>query len=428
MAKRIFIKMKLSRCLGLILPALLLSTISLPSYGQSLTLEECISIALENNPSIGSSEYNVRESEARVSEVRSGYFPTINLNSGASRTDPAGGIIRESYNAGVTGRYTIFEGGRTTAAYNAAKSNYEASSYQHESNVLALIFRVKQNYYTVLQSERLIAIAGASLERSQLYLEYANARYEAGLAPKSDVTKAEVEVSNAELSLIRARNRRNTSVGALNVTLGKPAYTDIHIVDNLGEMDVRELEDINALARTALNNRPDYKRFDSQLNVQRSNIQIARSEYLPFVSLDMSYNYSGAEISGLRDSWYLGLSLNIPLFNGFSTSSRVTQAKASMQSLELQRESFQDQISLEVWNAYLYVNESIEMIENTKKSVEHARENLEIAEAEYQEGLNSMIHVIDAETLLVNAEQNYIDSLADYRIAIAELENTIGVE
>lgn len=418
--------MRLSRCLGVILPALLFSMISLHSYGQTLTLDECIAIALENNPSIVSSAYTVLESEARANEVRSGYFPTINLNSGASRTDPAGGIIRESYSAGVSTRYNIFQGGRTTAAYNAARSNYEATSYQHETNMHDLIFRVKQNYYKVLQAERVIAISETSLERSKLYLEYAEARYDAGLAPKSDVTKAEVEVSNAELSLIRAKNRKNTAIGSLNATLGQSAHTDILIVDDLGEIDVLEMNDIEDLIHTALNNRPDYRRFDSQLSAQQSNIQIARSEYLPSVSLDMNYNYTGTEISGLEDSWYLGFSINLPLFNGFSTSSRVAQAKASMQTLEMQRESFKDQVSLEVWNAFLYVQESLEIIENTGKALEQARENLEIAEAEYQEGLNSMLHVIDAETLLVNAEQNYIEALANYRIAIAELNKTIG--
>lgn len=97
-----------------------------------------------------------------------------------------------------------------------------------------------------------------------------------------------------------------------------------------------------------------------------------------------------------------------------------------IKSLEKDFELLKQQISQEVWNAWLSVKESVERISTSSKALESAGENLLIAEGEYKEGIGSIIQLTDAQTTFVTAEQNYIQALSDYKISYAELEKTIG--
>jgi len=397
-----------------------------------LTLDQCIALSLQNNPQLLSSQYTVAESEERVQEMRAAYFPTLSLTSVATRYSSASGkssgetFTSNNYNVGLSARYYLFQGFRTVAATDAALFNYDASTYQHESNRQDLILKIAQAYYKLVQAERLIRVAENSVGRAQLHSNVAKARMKAGIASRSDVLKAEVELSNAGLMLIRAKNGRLSAQGSLNILLGRPAGSLILIVDDLETLERNAVQQFDSLVAVAFRNRPELKRFDSQLLAQRSNIQYARSDYFPSISLDANYSYGGAEVAALNNTWSAGLTVSIPLFTGFSTSARVTQEEMALRSLEQQRDALRQQISLDVWNAYSALKEAEERIDNTKTFLENAQENLNIAEGEYKEGVGSMIDVTDAQTALLTAEQSHIEALADFKIAVASLERSLG--
>jgi len=417
----------------------LLATFVLTAQAQqapntSLTLEQCIALSLQNNPQLLSSQHTVAESEERVREMRAAYFPTLSLTSVATRYSSTSGkssgetFASNNYNAGLSAHYYLFQGFKTVTATDAALFNYDASKNQHESNRQDLILSTTQAYYKLVQAERLIRVAENSVERTQLHLNVAKARVKAGVASRSDVLKAEVELSNAGLTFIRAKNGRLTAQGSLNVLLGRPAGSPILIVDDLGDHERSTAPPFDSLVAVALQHRPELKSFDSRLLAQRSNIQYARSNYFPSLSLDANYGYGGAEVAALDNTWSAGLTLSIPLFTGFSTSARVAQEEIALRSLDLQRDALRQQISLEVWNAYATLKEAEERIDNTKTFVENATENLNIAEGEYNEGIGSMIDVTDAQTALLTAEQSHVEALADFRIAIASLERSLGTK
>jgi len=401
---------------------------------ERLTLDQCISLAIQNNPQILSSLYNVEESEERITEARAGFYPTLTLSASADRLSGSSGQAGaqansfSSYSTGVSSRYYLFQGWKTVSASSAARSNFEATSYQHESNLQDLILRLKQAYYRLLQAEHLVKVAEQSVERAKYHLEFAQARFEAGLATRSDILKAEVELSNSNLSLIRSRNSRLSLQGSLNVLLGREANSPLSVVDDLGILEQKGKADFDSLLATAHKHRPELQKMNSQLQVQKSNIQLARSNLFPWISADATYNFSGPDLSSLNKGWSAGLSLSFPIFTGFSVSSRVTQERIAYLALEKQRSSLEQQISLDVWNAFLAFKEAEERIDNTQKFLENARENLNIAEEEYREGVGSMIEVIDAQTNLVAAEESHIEALADFKIAQAALDRALGVK
>lgn len=395
----------------------------------TLTLKECINIGLQNNPKLQSSQFFVEENKAKIDEVHSGYYPTINLNTNADTYSKSNGDQRyDNYNSGISASYNLFDGFRTKATYNAAKDNYEANIYQHESNKQDLVFNIIYAYYKTLQSERILKSAQEAVKSSNLHLEFANAKNKAGMATRSDILKSEVEFSNAELNRIKAANALLAAKGNLNILMGKQSNNSINIVDDLSVINQNVNQSFDSLYNQAINSRTELKKFQSLLSAQQQYIQVAKGGFYPSLNANANYNFAGAEISGMQQNWWLGMSLTIPVFKGFSTKARVSQEQLALKGLETDFESIKQQISQEVWNAYLAVKESVERITTTVKGVESASENLSIAEGEYKEGVGSIIQLSDAQTIFVTAEQNYIQALSDYKISFAELERTVGNE
>jgi len=233
----------------------------------TLTLKDCISIGLQNNPKLRSSQFFVEENKAKVDEVRSGYYPAINLNTNADTYSKNNGSQRyNNYNSGISASYSLFDGFRTKATYNAAKDNYEANIYQYESNKQDLIFNIIYAYYKTLQSERILKSAEEAVKSSNLHLEFANAKQKAGMATRSDILKSEVELSNVELNRIKAVNTLLAAKGNLNMLLGLQSSNQIKIVDDLSVVNENLIQPFDTLYNEAINSRTELKKFQSLLS------------------------------------------------------------------------------------------------------------------------------------------------------------------
>ncbi len=376
---------------------------------------------------IQSSQLFVEENQTKVDEARSGYYPKVSLNSNATTYSNNNGDQRfENYNTGISASYNLFNGFRTKAGYHAARDHHEAAFLQHESVQQDLVLDITFAYYKTLQAERILKSAEEAVKNSQLHLDFAHARNMAGMATRSDILKSEVELSNAELEKIKAANALLAAKGNLNKLMGLPANHPTEIIDDLSELNETPVQSYDSLFAEAMESRVEVKRFYSLLNAQQNNIQLARGEYYPSLDVNANYNFSGEKISGMRENWWLGMTLTIPVFNGFSTKARVKGEKTALKGIEKDLEALKDQIGKEVWNAFLAVKESSERMTATSKGLESARENLSLSEGEYKEGTGSIIQLTDAQTTFVAAEQNHIQAVADYKVSLAELRRKTG--
>ena len=376
---------------------------------------------------IQSSQLFVEENQTKVDEARSGYYPKVSLNSNATTYSNNNGDQRfENYNTGISASYNLFNGFRTKAGYHAARDHHEAAFLQHESVQQDLVLDITFAYYKTLQAERILKSAEEAVKNSQLHLDFAHARNMAGMATRSDILKSEVELSNAELEKIKAANALLAAKGNLNKLMGLPANHPTEIIDDLSELNETSVQSYDSLFAEAMESRVEVKRFYSLLNAQQNNIQLARGEYYPSLDVNANYNFSGEKISGMRENWWLGMTLTIPVFNGFSTKARVKGEKTALKGIEKDLEALKDQIGKEVWNAFLAVKESSERMTATSKGLESARENLSLSEGEYKEGTGSIIQLTDAQTTFVAAEQNHIQAVADYKVSLAELRRKTG--
>jgi outer membrane protein TolC len=437
-------RIKITRRLLPTFTAILLTSISWlvaqkPDTG-IYSINDCIMEALKNNPRILASGLTVDESRARVQEARAGYYPNLSLSAAGSRTDSennttgAGTTNRENVSGGLTARYTIFQGFKTVSAVNAATANYQSNRSQQQADQEELVVIVTEAYYRLLQAERFVNVAEQSLQRAQMHLDFSNALFNTGLASRSDILKAKVAQSDAQLAQIKARNAQLAARGQLNLQMGRTVQLplkiadDLETVNNIADSSFIFAEDqFNKYLQRAFQNRPELERIGQQIKAQQANIRFAYGDYFPTVSVDGSYTYAGEKVSDLNASSYIGLSLSVPLFSGFSRPAQVKQENLALQNLKQQQESLRQQIGVEVWNAYLQVKEAVERMANSRIFYENALENRNIAEGEYREGVGSMLDVIDAQTAFVTAEQTLIEALADYKIALTDLERATGV-
>jgi outer membrane protein TolC len=393
-------------------------------------LEECIALARQNNPALASQSYDAAAAGARVDEKKGDRLPFISGSANYTRFPdnvPAAGDDRD-YGFSLRVRQPLYRGGGLSAAVANAGANWKAAQYRYETGLQDLILEVNNAYFEYLKNQRLLEVARQALVQAETYLEAAQERFRLGAARLADTLKAEVEVSDAELNVIKAQNALLTARARLNKVMGLPVTQPLRVRDLLEEEPIAyHTPELRALVQKAEKHLPELQEVDMTIRAQQAAVRTAQSEYWPFFSIGASYYWKGNSISALERGWDLGVFLDITFFSGFSREARVSQQRARLQSLEKEREELRQNISLAVWVDYLKVKETGERITNSRKHLKNAKENLRIAEGEYKEGVSSMLELIDARTTYVNARRSYINVLAEYRLAWAKLERSTGV-
>jgi len=244
-----------------------------------------------------------------------------------------------------------------------------------------------------------------------------------GAKPKFDVTKAEVDLSNAIVNRIRSENNLRVARVSLNNALGIPDAPEFSIDDSL--LFQKEEVGLAAALKRAYQNRPDLQSIIKKVEAADASIDLARKGYYPYVTGSAGYGFSGEDFP-LSDGWNVGAMLNIPVFNGLQTRYSVEEARANLDVVRANESSLRQSIRLEVEQAFSNLRDAEERTEATRIAVRQAEENAELANGRYDAGVGNPIEVTDALVSLSNARTGYIAALTDYRIAQAGLEKAVG--
>ena len=424
-------------CFLLLLPAVV-GAEDLIRKGDTLDLQRCIAIALERHPSIQAAAGTVTAGESRVGQARSGFYPQLNGSAGYSRTNPTNtsGFSRtdptsisvgqdyNSYSSSISLSQNLYDFGKTSTQVKVQEFNRDSFRSDLDNVLIQVIFGVKQAYYGLLQARRNRDVAREVVGQFQQHLEQAKAFFEVGTKPKFDVTKADVDLSNAKLNLLKAEN-------AFRLGLG---YTEQHHRDAGGAglrgrgstpFFQREKIDLEEATRKAYDRRPDLKAIAAKRKSLEQSIELARKNYYPFVSGSASYGWGGSDFP-LDQGWSVGAQLNVPLFNGFLTKYQVEEARANLDVLAANEALLRQTIYQDVKQAWLNLDEAADRIVTAELSVRQATENLDLANGRYASGVGSPIEVTDALVAVSNAKTAHISALYDYRLAQASLEKAAG--
>jgi outer membrane protein TolC len=193
-------------------------------------------------------------------------------------------------------------------------------------------------------------------------------------------------------------------------------------------MDIKPVQvTLDEILNLSYAQRPELLQLKARQRSLEATVKLAQSSYYPTLSGNASYLYRGNQVENLYWDLFVGATLNIPLFSGFSSPNQVAEARANLRNLQAQEENLKLNIRLEAEQAFLGLKEADERIRVTEKAVGHAQENFELANGRYQVGVGFPLEVTDAEVLLANARANYIQALYDYKVSEARIEKAMGI-
>jgi outer membrane protein len=426
-------------CISFILFLLLITPLDvfaedMVKKGEVLTLERCIEIALKMQPTIMAAASAVNATESRVGQAKSNYYPQIDWSSSYDRINAASGSTNGSsgrtnetfdrYSTGFTLSQILYDFGKTPTQVKIQNLTLDASRSDFRNTTDQIILSVKQAYYGFVQAKYTVLVAEDTVKQTQHHLEQAKGFFTAGTRPKFDVTKAEVDLSNAKLNLIRNENSFSIARVTLNNAMGIPDAPEYALDEKLS-FEKYEITFEDALSK-AYENRPDLQSIIAQRQAAERSIDLAKTGYYPVIAGNAGYSWSGEEFP-LDHGWNAGATLSVPLFSGFLTKYQVEEARANLNVLKASEESLKQTIFLEVQQAYLTLRSAEEAIPTAKLGVEQAQENLEIANGRYAAGVGNPIEVTDAEVGLTNARTFYIQVLYADKVAQASIEKAMGM-
>lgn len=383
-------------------------------------------MALEANPDLQSRLSALEASRSGVTGARSDRYPSLGLSGSAYRYDTGETGAVDRHDLGVSLRQTLYRGGRVDAGVDAAESALAADRAAVAAARSDLILAVRQAWYRTAQAQRLVVSSEQGLERSRLNLEYAEALLQAGLGTRPDLLRARVDVSAAELELTQSRNGVEGAKAILNALMGRPPSLPLELASDAAEEPLDPIPSWEVLLEMAMEAREELRVARARTARQEAAVRIARGAFFPTVSADAGLNRGATGSRDPRESWSAGLAFSLPLFEGFAPSAELQAQRAFLEASRFDEIAAEQRIEGEVWDAFLFENESASRLENARALFDAARENLEAAQESYRQGLGSMIALVDARTAFTDAERILIQARYDRRIARAVLDRALG--
>jgi outer membrane protein len=401
-----------------------------------LSMEECIRLGLERNPSLEMAREEARSAEASLRRVLSGYYPTATWvgtkgrTGGASFVETEAGTIPFATSASraeaeVALGYVVWELGRGDSLRSAQRS-LQASSASEEGAKQELILSVSQLYYAALASEQLVGVAEATLRAAQDHEKLVQARSTVGEAAAVDVIPAEADRAEAEFLLLQAENEANLARARLKRTMGAPPIYELRLAPppplQVGE-DAPELAEAVELA---IARRPELAASRSSVSAGEYGLRLSRK--LERGSLRVLAEYDRG-IAGPKEgeSWSAIVSASVPLFDGGGRKADADAARARLGLLRAQERQLIDQVGLDVESALLEVETSRKSIEAAGKSVASAEAQLAAAEGKYREGVGIFVEILDAQKAVARARTNSVQASYNYQTALVGLRKAMGL-
>jgi len=413
---------------------------------QPLTLKDALHYALENSESIKKAYLDVEGGKHQVAEVRASALPQIEATAGLNYNPVIGKLVfagqsvtigqpwdsqfgaqlsQQVFNQQV---FTGLRAARTTSEYYALAANMTEEQ---------VIETVASNYYQVLVTREQLNVIDTNLKNVRVINEIVTNQYNNGLAKKIDVDRIRVNITNLETQREELVNRVTQLENQLKFSMGMPIDASIA----LAEEELIEIPQI-------LDFPDDSGRLDRLVELQLLNKQLelldlqykaTKAEYFPTLSLISNYSYatmterfshlyknSENPLAASFGSMLVGVSLRIPIFNGFATRARMGRAKVDYLKAEQDVRNTRQSLDLRHENAKIQMRNAVNTIQTQRENVKLAQEVYESTQNNYNNGLAPLTDLLDTENALTEAQNSYTQALLNYRIAEIQLKKANG--
>ncbi len=398
-----------------------------------LNLQESIKIALKNNPNFLQQKAVYESKKFVVNQQDAQYYPTISLNladTGNKAIDSYNPVFTQNtnYNAyklGLNLQQNIYDFGRREDSIKIAQINVATEGNNLENIRKAVVYNVKNTYYNVLQTQKLLKISLMVIESYQKHLFQAEEMFKAGKKPQYDVTKAKADLLKAKNESITALKNYKVAKAGFNQVLGLSPTTNYELVDELIN-NSEALINLDQALNKAYKNRSDLLSLKTKYENAQYNVFYNEKSFYPKLDGKIGYLFSGTSFpadQGLSGT----ISFNWDLFTGFYRSNKVDESKKLLDSINQQIAVLKLQINNDIEDTYYSLQEARAQIKTNEEQMKYAKETLDLADLRYISGLGNIIELTDATVNFNNASISYINALYNEKIAFANLENKMGL-
>ncbi len=390
----------------------------------TLTLKACTETALKNHPDMIAAEAKIFSKKAAIGQSTADSRPQINGGASYTRNDATDSSDDTGrYSASVSVEQSVYDWGKRDLRIEGAKINMSASEAEYADTRDKVIAEVRSAYYNLNRSMRQHQVAQSRYDNYQKRLSWARSYYEVGTKPKIEVTKAEADLANSRLTLVRAESAAEQYRAQLASAMGLPMMEIKDVSDALSYEDWGM--PIEQAVERALLNRPDLAAQRKKVEYAKTLLALEKKGLSPEISASAGYSvYGDAPFDD--NGWNAKLSLNFPIYDGGLTRSRVEGAEADLVASEAQLKSASNNIMLEVRKAWHSLAESKEALKASLEAERQARETYQLAEGRYEAGVGSSLEISDAVDSYAAAQTNTILALYECKAKRLDLEKAMG--
>jgi outer membrane protein TolC len=439
---------------------ILLAVLTSLSLGQTAgdsvrvyTLDECIAVALRDNPTLAREQKNIEIGQSALTRAFGAYLPSLGASAGYSRqlnveggrAVNIGGQVfvlgppePNSYSLSAAASYTLFNGFSREASYSQAQHELSAASMSYERTRQQIIVQVRTQYYDVLRAMQTVRIRHENLELGKQELARVRALYDAGRVPITTVYAQEADLGTRELEVLTAENALAQAKAVLLATMGQPPdmnaeFAELSVPTTVSDSDIaafrKEIGSPPAAVATALERRSDWRALEARIRAADDAVSIAQAAFLPLVSLNSGWSWSNTRVAQFAEfgRYFVSLSVQVPIFDNFGAATQRQQAVLQMEQRQLDQRQLELQIRTEVRQALLELDAAEKQLDITARALRAAEQNFNAARERFQLGAGTQLEYLTASSQLVNARINRITAIYAYHAARARVLFAMGI-
>jgi outer membrane protein len=414
----------------------------------TFNLIQTIEAALEANLGLKQSREEVNAALATKKARTTFFLPTLSARYGYIRRDQPtrqavageGGqstnlIINpeDEYNFVTSFSQPIFTGFALINQYKIASLGLDVAEISEKLTRQDVILDAKNAYFSILKSQKLMAVAEDTVKQVAAQKEVAENMYQVGMSPLNDLLQSQVQLANDKQRFITAQNNMEISKSQFNTLLRRSVNAPVAIVDILDYTPFEQ--DINYCLTQADQNRLELQVADLEVQIAEKDYQLSKGDYFPSIDLTGNWSRRGTDWDvdggeGIADKkfWDIRATATWDFWQWGRTRYGVKEKLSRLSQAKYRKKNILDNIELEVKQAFLRTKESEKNITTIEKAIEQAKENLRITEERYKEQVSTTTDVLVAQTLLTETMTNYYNALYDFKIAKAVLYRAMGQE
>ncbi len=404
---------------------------------RSMSIDDCVALALRQNPDLLGKDAEVAQAEAEASGAEGRFGPRLHVDASFQQwnspfTIPFGNenfTVRSDFTwlasasliQPLSGLWPIYEN------YKLQEMGVDVAKVRRVATKRDVAFQVTEAYLRILETTKLSEVAAKSVEQLMAQVDEARSLYLNGVVAQTDVLRAEVAVANARQRVIQLRGQQTIAHARLATAMGMPAGAAIEPQPLSGEAPSRSAMTIEEAEQRAVSGRVELREIDKQIEQADKAIRGAQARLLPEINVVGNYSHNGGSQFVQENAVYVGATASWDVWDWGTTTSGIGEAKARSAHMLAARTKVDQTVRLDVRQAYVDLETTADGMDVAKTAVAAAEENYRLITKRRDAAAATEFDVIDAEGLLTQARGQMQTSLFDYLIACAALDRATGI-